>query len=283
MYNRKVRYEYISMEESFPLFVESIGYNPYEQDFNRPEGYPYYHWLQTVEGNGRFSFHGQDYLLSKGRGILLKPYTPHMYYSLGKKWSTIYITFGGKSAGSILDALNMNHSSIYTDLRNLQVEIMMQDMLQKIKLDSEFSKIDLSIYLYNFLLNLKKYGKMNSQPSLSYLYDKVRKIVDWLEIHYAEDITLDEMAKQLNVSSQYLNKLFQKTFQISPYTFLIQLRIRKAKEILLQNPEVPVKNVAILVGFNNLSYFISTFKKREGVTPKKYRDMYGKDNKMTVK
>ncbi|GAE33749.1 AraC family transcriptional regulator [Halalkalibacter akibai] len=255
------------------MFVESVGFNPQEQDFSRPEGYPYYHWLQTVEGEGVFSFNGQEYSLPKGRGVLLKPYTPHSYSTAGRKWSTIYVTFGGTSIVSILDALKLNSSTFYTDLEKLSFASIIEEMLIKIEADTEFSRLDLSSYLYNLLINLRKYGKVNNQPSLSHFFDKVRPIVEWLETVYAEDIGLEDMAKQSNVSSQYLNRLFQDAFNVSPYSFLIQLRIRKAKEMILQNPEIPLKNVAFFVGFNDASNFVATFKKKEGITPKKFRDL----------
>ncbi|MFC4402523.1 AraC family transcriptional regulator [Gracilibacillus xinjiangensis] len=274
MYKEKVRYEYITVEESLPLFVESVGFNTKELNFSRASGYPYYHWLQTVEGEGSFSYDGQEYILSKGRGILLKPFTPHNYFSKSKEWSTIYVTFGGQSVASILESLNMDSSKMYMNLQEIKSEDIIKEMLMKIESDAEFSRLDLSIYLYNFIVKLKKYGKMNSQPPLSHLYDKVRHIVEWLEESYGEDITLNDMASKLNVSSQYLNRLFHHTFKVSPYTFLIQLRIRKAKEILLEKPDLPLKNIAISTGFNDVSYFVATFKKREGITPKKYRDIF---------
>lgn len=276
MYSKKLRYTYTTSEDTLPLFVESVGYNPQEQDFTRPEGYPYYHWLQTIEGEGRFTFEGQEYNLTKGRGVLLKPYTPHSYVTAGRKWATIYVTFGGASIVSILDSLKLNFSQIYTDMDNLPFASIIEEMLKKIESESEFSRLDLSSYLYNFLICLRKYGKVNNQPSLSHFYEKVRPIVEWLETVYAEEISLEDIAKHSNVSSQYLNRLFQETFNVSPYSFLIQLRIRKAKEILIQNPGIPLKNLAYLVGFNDCSNFIATFKKKEGITPIKYRNLYVK-------
>lgn len=276
MHYKKVRYTYTTAEDALPLYVESVGFNPQEQDFTRPEGYPYYHWLQTIEGEGIFTFNGQEYSLPKGRGILLKPYTPHSYVTSGRKWSTVYVTFGGVSVVSILDSLKLNYSSLYTDMENLPFAKIIEEMLKKIESDSEFSRLDLSSYLYNFLIHLRKYGKVNNQPSLSHLYDKVRPIVEWLETVYAEEIGLEDMAKHSNVSPQYLNRLFQEAFDVSPYSFLIQLRIRKAKELLIQNPEILLKNLAFLVGFNDCSNFVATFKKKEGITPKKYRDLYVK-------
>ncbi|WYP26520.1 AraC family transcriptional regulator [Alkalihalobacillus sp. FSL W8-0930] len=274
MHNEKLRYTYSTIVDTFPLFVESIGYNPWEQDWSRPDGYPQYHWLQTIEGEGMFSFNGQEHRLSRGRGVLLKPYTPHEYITLGKKWSTMYVTFGGASVVSILDALTLNASSLYTDLEDQRFASILKGMLEKIKEDAEFSKLDLSSHLYDFLIHLRKYGKVNNQPSLSNNYDKLRPLVEWLEQAHAEDIGLNDMAAYLNVSSQYLNRLFHHTFTMSPYSFLIQLRIRKAKEILIQNADVPLKNIAFLVGFNDVSNFVATFKKIEGMTPKVYRQSY---------
>ncbi|WP_096190565.1 AraC family transcriptional regulator [Evansella halocellulosilytica] len=271
---KKKRYTFSTSENTLPLFVESIGFNPQEQDFTRPEGYPYYHWLQTIDGQGSFTYYGQEYLLTSGKGILLKPYTPHAYYTKGKKWSTMYITFGGDSVVSILNSLKLNTSAMYTNMEKLPFAAIIEEMLMKVEADSEFSRLELSSFLYNFLIHLRKYGKVNNQPSLSNFYDKVRPIVDWLEMVYAENIGLQDIARHTNVSSQYLNRLFQDTFNVSPYSFLIQLRIRKAKEILVQNPEIPLKNVAHLVGFNDVSNFVATFKKKEGITPKKYRDLH---------
>ncbi|MDQ0209097.1 AraC family transcriptional regulator [Alkalicoccobacillus murimartini] len=274
MHDEKMRYTYTTIVDTFPLYIESVGYNPREHDWSRPDGYPHYHWLQTIEGEGTFSFNGQEHRLTRGRGVLLKPYTPHEYITMGKKWSTVYVTFGGTSVVSILDALKLNDSSLYTDLENQRFASMIAEMLEKIKEDAEFSKLDLSSYLYNFLIHLRKYGKVNNQPSLSNYYDKLRPMVEWLEWAYAEDIGLNDMAAYLNVSSQHLNRLFHHSFNMSPYSFLIQLRIRKAKEILIQNADVPLKNIAFLVGFNDVSNFVATFKKLEGMTPKNYRNRY---------
>ncbi|CAM4473519.1 AraC family transcriptional regulator [Paenibacillus tarimensis] len=269
-----MRYQFITVEDSLPLFVESVGYNPQEMDFLRTKGYPYYHWLLTIYGEGKFYFDGQEYSLSKGRGILLKPHTPHSYYTEGKHWSTVYITFGGASAVSILESLKLNSSTMYTDLEDLPFLSIILDMFQKVETDSEFSKLELSSFLFDYLIKLRTYGKTNNQLSLSHYYGKVRGIVEWLETVYAEDITLSDIASTFHMSPQYLNRLFRDTLAVSPYSFLIQLRISKAKEIMVQNPDIPLKTVAILVGFNDLSYFVATFKRREGITPRKYREMY---------
>lgn len=274
MYFHKKRYTFSVSEHSLPLFVESVGYNPQEQDFSRPEGYPYFHWLQTLEGKGVFTFNGQTYTMTPGRGIFLKPYTSHSYYTSGSLWSTAYITFGGASAISILKSLELNFSAVYNENDKMPFFKIIEEMIDKVEVDAEFSRLELSSYLYNFLIKLRTYGRVNNQPSLSHFYTKVRPIVDWLEIVYAEDVGLQDIVDHTNMSSQYVNRLFQETFGVSPYSFLIQLRIRKSKEILASNSEIPLNKVASLVGFNDVSNFVSTFRKREGITPRKYRILH---------
>ncbi|MFB5267734.1 helix-turn-helix domain-containing protein [Paenibacillus enshidis] len=271
---KKIRYTFSGQEKPLPLFVESIGYNPQEEDFARPEGYPYFHWLQTVEGEGVFSFSGEEYTLGKGAGILLMPFTEHSYYSMGDAWSTLYVTFGGASADSILNALEIGASKVYTESEEFPFSELIWRMLKKIGKGAEFSRLDASEELYRFLIMLKKYGKTENQPSLSHYYDRIRPVVEWLESEYAENIGLQEMSRQAGVSPQHLSHLFRETFNMSPYAFLIQLRIREAKKLLVARPELPLKEVASKVGFQDVSHFVATFKKIEQITPSKYRGLF---------
>lgn len=271
----KKRYIFSASENSLPLYIESIGYNPQEEDFARPEGYPYYHWLQTVDGEGVFTFNREEHKLSKGQGILLLPFTPHSYFTYGEKWSTIYMTFSGAAVEEIMVSLDIHHSEFYSEknsdplLSNLVYKIM-----DNIEQSSEFSRLDSSEYLFSFMIALKKYGKMNKRHSISHYYEKVHPLVNWLEENYAEDIGLDDMSEWSGMSSQYLTTLFQETLKMSPYTFLIQLRIREAKKKILAHNDLPLKEIAKQVGFRDVSHFIATFKRLEGITPRKYSKLF---------
>ncbi|AWB43771.1 AraC family transcriptional regulator [Paenibacillus sp. CAA11] len=270
----KIRYTFSGQERPLPLFVESIGYNPREEDFARPEGYPYFHWLQTVKGEGKFTFSGEEYTLGQGTGILLMPFTAHSYYSTGEEWSTLYVTFGGAAVDSILHALEIAASTVYTESQDFPFSELIWRMLDKIGKGAEFSRLDASAELYQFLIMLKKYGKTKNQQSLSQYYDRIRPVVEWLENMYAENIGLQEMSRQAGMSAQHLSHLFRETFNMSPYAFLIQLRIREAKRLLVANSALPLKEVASRVGFHDVSHFVATFKRIEQITPHKYRSLF---------
>ena len=60
-------------EKQLPLYMESIGFNQAQENLNRPSGYPCYHWLQTIRGEGEFTFGGTTVLLKENSGVLITP------------------------------------------------------------------------------------------------------------------------------------------------------------------------------------------------------------------
>jgi len=264
-----------SVDRSLPLFVETIGYSAWELLFHRPDGYPYFHWLHTLDGEGIFEFEGKRIVLTAGKGVLLTPFTPHTYHpvSYDRRWSTTYVTFGGAAASAILDSLDMNVSAIYTETQVSFAHVIGEAIL-KADRDAEFSGLESSTELYRFLMLLRKFGMRNDQPSLSQYYDKLRPVVQWMESHLAENVGLPEIAEQARLSVSYLNEMFHDAFGMSPYSYLIHLRIREAKRIMIASQGLALKEVAARAGFHDVSHFVATFRKKEGLTPAKYRELH---------
>lgn len=269
-----IRYVFSSLERSLPLYLESIGFNASERTIHRPEGYPYYHWLHTLEGEGHFELHGEIAKLSKGRGVLLRPFTPHSYYPASDHWSTIYITFGGKAAAAIMDALDMDASTFYEEGDSQSFSELFNDLFGRIHRTASLSYVEVSTELYYFLMQLRQFGILHNGSSLSHYYQQLQPVINWMEQHLADNIGLQEIAEQTNISIHAMQELFQQAFQMSPYSYLIQLRIREAKKIIMQHPELALREVAGRTGFNDVSHFVATFRKKEGITPGQYRKLH---------
>lgn len=88
--------------------------------------------------------------------------------------------------------------------------------------------------------------------------------------HLSEDLSLGLVAKAVNASSFYFCKLFKKSVGINFIDYVSNLRIEKAKNLLL-NPNCLVSEIAFEVGFQSLTHFNRVFKKLTGVSPSKYR------------
>lgn len=100
--------------------------------------------------------------------------------------------------------------------------------------------------------------------------DRYKKIVSYVEKHYMEKITLEQLAGEAQCNPQYLCHFFKEIANISPVQYLIGYRIEKAKE-MLEDTTKTVLEVSLDCGFENVSYFIRQFKRAAGITPREYR------------
>ena len=99
----------------------------------------------------------------------------------------------------------------------------------------------------------------------------VRLAREYIDSHYGEKLTLEQIAARVYINPSYLSRIFTEVEGIGLNKYLQKIRIEKAKE-LLQNPAYKVYEVADLVGYPNFQHFLKIFKKLENTTPSKYRE-----------
>jgi AraC family transcriptional regulator of arabinose operon len=261
-------------EQKLPLYIESVGHNDEQEKIVRDEGYPFYHWIQTVTGEGRISFAGKTQDLPVGTGVLLLPHISHAYEATQNQWSTQYLTFDGTMVKDILLLLGLNISALYRWSADTPPHEGIQRILRRIENDPDFSGFYASADLYQFLMTLKRYGQTKKKLPLSDTMLKLQPLLDWLDQSYlTPDIGLNDMALMLSITPRHMNTLFRHTFRHSPYAYLIALRIRKSKELLLQNPHFSINKITQAVGFRDTSHFVATFRQYVGFTPERFREM----------
>ncbi|MDE6850895.1 MAG: AraC family transcriptional regulator, partial [Lachnospiraceae bacterium] len=95
--------------------------------------------------------------------------------------------------------------------------------------------------------------------------------VAYLERHYQEAITVEQLAERSGLSVRHFNRLFQDTYHTSPGKYLLQYRIQKA-ENLLHYTNMPIAEIAYQCGFNDSNYFSRQFHKIHGISPRQYRE-----------
>lgn len=98
----------------------------------------------------------------------------------------------------------------------------------------------------------------------------ILKIIDYLNEHYAEKITLESLSEQFFLSKTALSYTFKKHMDCSLIDFLLSIRITKAKEFLL-NSKKSIEEIAEICGFSSANYFGLIFKQKEKLSPANYR------------
>ena len=99
---------------------------------------------------------------------------------------------------------------------------------------------------------------------------RYKTIVSYIEEHYQEPVSLQQLADAIPCNSQYLCRFFREIAGISPIQYLISYRLEKACS-LLSHTALPITEIAMDCGFDNISYFIRKFKECRGCTPGAYR------------
>lgn len=96
------------------------------------------------------------------------------------------------------------------------------------------------------------------------------KATNYIKENFNNRITLNDVAKYVNLSPYYLSKLFKKELGINFIDYITYFRMEKAKE-LLRDSDMPIINISIELGYNEPNYFSKVFKKSFGMTPSQYR------------
>ncbi|EFM09937.1 two component transcriptional regulator, AraC family [Paenibacillus curdlanolyticus YK9] len=100
----------------------------------------------------------------------------------------------------------------------------------------------------------------------------VEQVKHELEQSYDQPFELEKLAQSVGMNGSYLSRLFRIQTNMTMTDYVIQLRIEKAKELLIGNPALRNYEISQLVGYHDPVYFNKLFKKTVGVTPKDYRE-----------
>ena len=100
--------------------------------------------------------------------------------------------------------------------------------------------------------------------------EALKDVITYMRMHYAEKIYISDLAKIMNMNEQYFCRFFHKTTGRTPVTYMNELRIRQAAQ-LLASKDMPILEIAGECGYTNIGHFIEVFKRMTGYTPSGFR------------
>jgi AraC family transcriptional regulator len=116
---------------------------------------------------------------------------------------------------------------------------------------------------------LRKYALIRQKPVLaSYRLGKtqLQRAVEYIHDHLADEIALETLAQQVNLSTSHFNAVFKQQFGLAPYQYILQQRVQRAKELLIHT-DFSVAEVAADVGFYDQSHLTRHMRRLMGITP----------------
>lgn len=158
--------------------------------------------------------------------------------------------------------------------------------IMKMPLPPNFDVIPMAEKLYRHWQNGQVYGALNcfyailekvniAHDAENQKLELLEPVMAYLKEHITDpNLTLSVLPKLAGVSDSYLRRTFKKLYGIAPTGYVIRERIRLASQLLLNQEELPISEVAAKVGYTDQLYFSRLFKQQTGLSPANYRKTY---------
>ena len=248
------------------------------------------HWHDEFEiiyvrsGFLTVSISGESYIGKTGEAFVVSPGNLHL---MGSQTGTVdyytflfplkYISFRTDDMldEKLLEPLNSGHLMICPRVKDTAKELCEQLIkIYEAKNDESESKITTQvktkIILLQFILEMWKKGFVIENDT-SGRNTVEKEMVSYIQQNFTGKISLREFGEQFHLSEKYISRYFKEHFHITLSQYVTYLRLEHAKQ-LLQDTDIPVTDVAMQSGYQNVSYFIRSFQKAYAVSPLKYRN-----------
>lgn len=151
----------------------------------------------------------------------------------------------------------MNHTNEASE----ELEVLKLFENNRYHVDELFERLKITFLNYSDIIRKRSHSK-----AVEYSGDMIKYIKE----HYHEDISLEEVASHLNLSTGYFSTIFKKETGENFKGYLNRYRVKKSKEFLQKEPSTKIKDLSLKVGYFNVNSFIRMFKKYEGISPGEY-------------
>lgn len=214
--------------------------------------------------------------VTRGTVILIPPYMWHTYYPDKETgWNEYWIGFNGETIEKKLEKGILSKScSIY----NIGLQ---EHIIGKFEEAIDLASTEFGYYqpvmatIAENILTYSIYYHINISRNNA-TSDKINQAKSMMRSYIDKSITPENISTMLNVSYSWFRKMFKKYTGVSPAQYMAQIKLQKAK-VLLLNTQKSVKEIAFELHYEDTAYFSTIFKKHVGLSPTEYKMQYQGD------
>lgn len=262
--------EYVEHPLVKSLYLTDVGYYPRAKGHfrERKEGIEEYILLYCTEGRGTVEIEGKKYLLEPNQAFCIPHFKGHRYYASEEEpWSILWVHFKGENTRyfPVEEYKTVTFTSPHAPER------------MHCLFDSLFRVLEENYTLGNFI-----YISQVLAMILAEIYHRekihttqeqnkhVTDVIRYMYKHLYENLSLEKIAEEFELSKSYLNAIFQKYTQHAPMDFFLHLKMKRACR-MLRTTDYYVYEVAQKMGYTDQYYFSRIFKRIVGMSPKEYK------------
>lgn len=217
-----------------------------------------------IRGSFSFLINGQEQTVKSGETAVIDCFKAHTYYT-NDSFEAYWLHINGSNTESLFAELTDRFGNMITF--NNQIELQIKEIYHLIKNNESISESNMSLKIYRLIISLFNANENNICGNTI-----IQTAINYMNQNYQNRLTVENIAAQINMSPSQFSRQFKKQTGTSPYDYLLSIRLTKAKE-LLKNTSLPISEISYQTGFANESNFICFFKKHEGMSPLKFRNI----------
>ena len=228
----------------------------------------------VIDGEGSLNYDNQTYQLKQYDCVFINCKKPYYHSTTNNLWKLKWTHFNGPNMNAIYEKYKERGGTPTFHPNNIKRYINILDNIHNTSASSNYTK-DMIIFqqLAELLSYLMEDSWHQNQTKQNTKKQNLQQIKDYIDQHYQEKITLDQLSQQFFINKYYLTRVFKEQFGITINTYIQQIRITHAKQ-LLRFTDLSIEKIANQIGIEDHNYFIRQFKQIEQITPNEYRKLW---------
>lgn len=241
---------------------------------SRREKLSSYLFFLVKKGSGTVYYEGRTIEVFSGQCVFLDCQKPYSHScSSNDLWELSWVHFYGPTMQGIYEKYRERGGAVcFTPKEKERYKDLLKAIFELARTDDSVKDMRLFAKFADLLTCLIDEDTREEKPMQG---TKLLPVKAYLDLHYVENVKLDDLAAEFYLNKFYLTRLFKSQFGTSINAYIIHKRITKAKE-LLRFSDQSVEEIGQLCGVDDPAYFSRLFKKVEGTTPLSYRKLWAK-------
>ena len=238
----------------------------------RPNGRIDYQLIYIASGHAHFIFDGEEHILAAGHMVLYCPKQPQEYiYYIDEHPEVYWVHFTGTQVDNLLQKYSLlSHGQILCTGTSPSYERYFRQMIQELQLCRPHYENALILQFEELLISISRHTDTQWFDN-AFARKEVEYAIHYFNENYNKNINIEEYAASRHMSISWFIRNFKRYCKMTPLNYIVGIRISNAKT-LLENTTYNITEIASIVGYDNPLYFSRLFCKREGISPREYRN-----------
>lgn len=260
-------YSFLIPEKTPPFWVEMAGISYCNGFYHIDREESDVTVIEYVyKGTGSLRVGESMYHPGPGDVYILTERSDHAYRSdAANPWTKIFVNLKGTAVPMLIQAFRLHKKVVYSDCWALAA--IFEEILSVVKknLPVEDTMEQCGMLVMKLLSRLCEHEARDQR-----IPDEAQAMKRFIDNHYQQNLSMDEISASIYRSNDYSNKLFKRYYGITPYAYYLDIKMANAKS-LLQRTSLSIKQIADRLGYKSDQYFSKQFHKYVGMTASQYR------------